>query len=499
MSKKIFFGHDYKVWHELGNGNPPDYYENKDRYVDGHPPHAWENIRHDVHLYYQNHSNRVDGKYEIVDHNYNFLVDNDIPFMYPMGTSINPAYWLGLEQKKYVLGHDENNRPVYDEDPIKCKPLFSYIPEKIKNHMREGKVLITIDMSFEGFPINQYHKNYGGYMNVCEEIHKAAERFKFPPKNIALTSENPYNERAYSVWCTEHKPTEKMNVITTGHMSSYVNAYIKAEDAFGDNFEEAFNYKRDNLEKMKKYMNFTRRDRPQRIFLSLASCYHGILDDGFNSMCVSRGIIPTSEDYKKNSDSDTQLISDTIPGKCRRFAKYETTSKYFSKSNLKEFVNRLPMIVDEPDVAAKNLSLGPWDLSPYHNSFFALVSDTMWDESMTVFLSEKSYRPFACFLPVIYLATPFHFKRAKELGYKSFSPFIDESYDVELNHPIRANLISLEMKKICDKSVNELLDWYGNQADILIHNNRTLRKDLSYVNGIERVLKLYERMVEESK
>jgi hypothetical protein len=123
----------------------------------------------------------------------------------------------------------------------------------------------------------------------------------------------------------------------------------------------------------------------------------------------------------------------------------------------------------------------------------------MWDESMSIFLSEKSYRPFACFLPVIYLATPFHLKRVRELGYKSFSPFIDESYDVELNHPNRANLISLEMKKLCDKSVNELLDWYGNQADILIHNNRTLRKDLSYVNGIERVLKLYERMVEELK
>ncbi len=63
----------------------------------------------------------------------------------------------------------------------------------------------------------------------------------------------------------------------------------------------------------------------------------------------------------------------------------------------------------------------------------------------------------------------------KEFGFKTFSPFIDESYDTELDYFVRRDKIQQEILRLCSMSIEELDDWYWNMKNILIHNFNRLK------------------------
>jgi len=65
---------------------------------------------------------------------------------------------------------------------------------------------------------------------------------------------------------------------------------------------------------------------------------------------------------------------------------------------------------------------------------------------------------------------------AKELGFKTFSPFIDESYDEEESSFKRMQKITSEVKRICSMSQDEMHEWYYEMQDIFIHNRELIKK-----------------------
>ena len=62
------------------------------------------------------------------------------------------------------------------------------------------------------------------------------------------------------------------------------------------------------------------------------------------------------------------------------------------------------------------------------------------------------------------------------MGYKTFSPFINETYD-ELSTWERFDAIITEVKRISNMSFEEKLSWYKGMKDILEHNYNTLRNN----------------------
>jgi uncharacterized HAD superfamily protein len=58
----------------------------------------------------------------------------------------------------------------------------------------------------------------------------------------------------------------------------------------------------------------------------------------------------------------------------------------------------------------------------------------------------------------------------KELGFKTFHPYINESYDNEKDIYKRINMIHNEVEKLCNMSKEELHKWYWNMEDILLYN-----------------------------
>ena len=81
------------------------------------------------------------------------------------------------------------------------------------------------------------------------------------------------------------------------------------------------------------------------------------------------------------------------------------------------------------------------DIELYKKTYISLITETVYFNRETIkdnihdshfdgiFFTEKTYRPIACQHPFIMVARPHSLKALRERGYKTFHPYIDESYD----------------------------------------------------------------------
>jgi hypothetical protein len=63
-------------------------------------------------------------------------------------------------------------------------------------------------------------------------------------------------------------------------------------------------------------------------------------------------------------------------------------------------------------------------------------------------VTEKGYKPIACARPFIAFSTPYFLQQVRELGFETFSPYINEDYDLELDSKKRLEMIVAEVERI---------------------------------------------------
>mgnify|MGYP000580535428 CR=1 FL=1 len=86
----------------------------------------------------------------------------------------------------------------------------------------------------------------------------------------------------------------------------------------------------------------------------------------------------------------------------------------------------------------------------YTETYVNLVTETFFGRN--VFLSEKIFKPLSNLQPFIVLGDYGTIAELKRLGFKTFEPFIDESYDLEINPKTRIQKIETEIEKLKNKS-----------------------------------------------
>jgi hypothetical protein len=88
----------------------------------------------------------------------------------------------------------------------------------------------------------------------------------------------------------------------------------------------------------------------------------------------------------------------------------------------------------------------------------------------TGYLSEKIWKPIGHSQPFI-LSGPAHsLKYIQSMGYKTFHPYIDESYDNEVDDLKRLKMILEEIEKFANKTKEEKDEFLNNVKDIVKYN-----------------------------
>lgn len=115
----------------------------------------------------------------------------------------------------------------------------------------------------------------------------------------------------------------------------------------------------------------------------------------------------------------------------------------------------------------------------YSSSYFSLVTETFFFRAEMPneygrFMSEKTFKPVAMKHPFIVLSVPHFLDKFRELGYKSFSPWINEDYDLEHDDATRMMKIVRETERLSNLSPEELKDFLTAMRDICEHNYQLL-------------------------
>lgn len=97
-----------------------------------------------------------------------------------------------------------------------------------------------------------------------------------------------------------------------------------------------------------------------------------------------------------------------------------------------------------------------------------------YDESEVISLTEKIFKPIINFQPFIYVATKGSLQILRDLGFKTFEPYIDETYDQELDNDKRLLMAYEQIKRLCLMTKQEIHEWYWKMQDILVHNHQHL-------------------------
>jgi hypothetical protein len=91
---------------------------------------------------------------------------------------------------------------------------------------------------------------------------------------------------------------------------------------------------------------------------------------------------------------------------------------------------------------------------PYWN-FVGRRGEVSIDDFSPAFPTEKTYKTMICEKPFIAFSTPYFLKGLRQLGFKTFSPYIDETYDVIENDKARVEAIVCEVERICNLPESE--------------------------------------------
>lgn len=145
-----------------------------------------------------------------------------------------------------------------------------------------------------------------------------------------------------------------------------------------------------------------------------------------------------------------------------------------------------------------NLTLGPNkfnmhkpnydDYLLFNDSLFSLITETLYCNNHEYvphdcshihcynsnFYTEKTYRAMLFKHPFLLLTTPYALQGLRQLGYKTFHPYIDESYDTISGEEERLLAVMDEVERLSNMSEDEELEWLKNVQDICQHNYEVL-------------------------
>lgn len=124
--------------------------------------------------------------------------------------------------------------------------------------------------------------------------------------------------------------------------------------------------------------------------------------------------------------------------------------------------------------------------------YFEIVTETWFEENDLAYITEKSIRPILKMTPFIVLGPYKSLAHLRSLGFKTFSPLINELYDNIENPVARIEMIIDEIQRLCALTMDEIHTLYLKAIPILMHNfNHYVNiKKLSNKNEIKNILKV---------
>jgi hypothetical protein len=145
---------------------------------------------------------------------------------------------------------------------------------------------------------------------------------------------------------------------------------------------------------------------------------------------------------------------------------------------MRRLMPRLPLVLDRNDFDVNFHYDHVWktDLADYyHQSAVSVITETLF-HSTEIMLSEKTWHPIRYGQPFIMVGSAGMLAKLRQLGYRTWSDWWDESYDSITDHHQRLDAIVDLLCEISKWSDQRLQDFTVQSRDHCLHNQQWLRQ-----------------------
>lgn len=147
-----------------------------------------------------------------------------------------------------------------------------------------------------------------------------------------------------------------------------------------------------------------------------------------------------------------------------------------------------PQLINQiPTNTVSSATSADYDYTDFVSTQISVVLETVFDDSR-IHLTEKTLRPIACGHPFILAAGPGALDYIRSYGFKTFSPWIDESYDQESDSTKRMEKIIWSMKQIENLQGQDRKDFFKKIKSIAEFNKKHFFSN-DFFNQVENELK----------
>jgi hypothetical protein len=175
-------------------------------------------------------------------------------------------------------------------------------------------------------------------------------------------------------------------------------------------------------------------------------------------------------------------------------------NKYYKKDDVVEYKDKTYICIDRWHISTEwnpthweifhvhgydSNSSAVYDSKDFCQTDISVILETVFDQR--IHLTEKILRPIACKHPFLLAAGPGSLRYLKNYGFRTFDPYINESYDNESCPDTRLKMIVSEMdrlRKLPEKQYNKILE---NCKEIAEYNHQLFFSKDFYLKIIEEL------------
>jgi len=319
-------------------------------------------------------------------------------------------------------------------DSFRLFALDTLVPKDVMDNIRNKKVFLMLDNGLEYF------------YECADSIYKdIVIKYNIPAEQIIFLSAVP----------TMHQYVKKL-----AKRLNMPEIKVDWFSCFEANGQTAAIYNTVALPKKKKYtkkfLNLNRRWKLHRPLMITLLKSRNLLDSGH----VSFG---PSDDNKTWNTVYPILQKLHIDNKIIK----EILDKH------KDVQQLSPMYLDTQDLVTNRAEHEPTIADYYIDTYFSIVNETTYYENIP-FLSEKIFKAIGMGHPFIMVSAPNSLQYLKQLGYKTYDPYINETYDTIQDHGDRMLAILDEVERLCSFSKSDLKKWLPQVRSIASYNRNIL-------------------------
>lgn len=342
------------------------------------------------------------------------------PYIIASGVSHSPDVWTG-DWKNFTKTSTS---------------LFYWLSEEYLNDLRNNKAYLLLDQSHEGYQVDW----------LWDWFHYNCKVYKINPSRIIYVTGNLLSEKQYKDYALANKLTDELTVIGYPHFETSMS--IVSEKKNPPTFKDQKRFKSLHLDKIYLYNCLQKRPRNHRAWMFDYLFHNNLLECGINSMnffechnSYMEGKTIPVDSYEKYSHLLPLLPpTDTLE-------KLDEFQSHDCGTYLENFNNEITL-----------------------NSWVSIISEASFsDNDNTCFLSEKTFKAIASNQPFIIFGNKNSLYYLRELGYKTFDPYINETYD-NLSTWDRIEAIIKEINRLKFMSKEKKLVWYQKMKPIFLHN-----------------------------